>query len=208
MDWTSKEPATSFCADGRINRRAELKRRLETVVVSGKESKLVRLFTKSTTAANGCALFEDVSNSKTWAAAVLTKVDGKEMSYILIPEWENPDFCQCDRPFLEELEKSGAADHPAAEAWRRKCREALGCGESLSTPSDSSAFENLPEGTHAIWTVGDGGPAYLPKGKQVMLEKVMVRQRYCWRDVDSGALYADSMVPESDRQVLKGSFRR
>lgn len=203
MDWTPKEPVTFFLADGRANRRAELKKRLETLSAFEMKSKLVKLASKSSSASEAYALFEEESSGRVWAAAVITKTDGKSMSYALIPEWENPPYHRCGRLFLERLEESGPSKHPEAEEWRRKCREELGCAEALSTGKGPSAFENLTEGTRIIWTVGDGAPAYLPRGKQLMLEKELVRRKYCWRDMESGAIYADEMIPESDRQVLK-----
>ena len=200
MDWTNKEPATFFLADGKVNRRAELKKRLETVNIDGTESALVKLTSKASTSTEAYALFKEELSDKLWAAAIITRVDGNMMSYAFLPEWENPPYYQCGGAFLKKLDQAGQSEHAAAEEWRRKCREEIQRSES------PTAFENLVEGTRMIWTVGAGGPAHLPQGKQILLEKVLIRRRYCWQDVEGNAIYADDMIPENERQILKGAL--
>ena len=200
MNWTSKEPASFFLADDKVNRRAELKKRLETVTIDGVKSTLAKLTSKASTSTEAYALFKEESSGKMWAAVIITKVDGSMMSYALLPEWENPPYYQCGRTFLKKLDQAGQSEHAAAEEWRRKCREEIERNES------PTAFENLVEGTRMIWTVGADGPAHLPQGKQILLEKVLIRRRYCWQDVEGNAIYADNMIPENERQILKSKF--
>ena len=200
MDWTRKEPATFFLANGAVNRRAELKKRLETVTINGTESTLVKLASKASTSTEAYALFKEKSSGKMWAAVIITKTAGNLMCYALLPEWDDPPHYQCGRTFLKKLDQAGKSEHAASEAWRRKCREELERSES------PTAFESLVEGTRMIWTVGAGAPAHLPQGKQILLEKALISRRYCWRDVEGNAVYADDMIPEDERQILKGTF--
>ena len=192
---TPKEPATCIRSNGEVNRRAELKKRLKTVTVSGKTSELVRLEMESITSSTAYAVFEEKESGEAWAAVILTEADiAGMMSYTLIPEWENPPYYECGAVFLKMLEESGPGKNPAAAKWRKKCWEH---GRSFSS------FDKMIEGTRIIWTVGECAPAYLPKGKQLMLEKTKHQGKWRWRDMESGLFYTDKMIPESDRQLLE-----
>lgn len=196
MSLTFKAPASHFLKDGRIDRRAELKDMLGTVNVSGAESRLRWLTMDSPGSAVAYALFEDIDTGKRWAAVALTETTkGKSIRCVLMPEWDNPPYHECGNRILNMLAKSNCDDQPGAAAWRRICRE------NAASRGASTAFGNLPEGTRMIWTVGNESPLYLPRGRQIRLEKAKIQRRWCWKDMDSDAVYADKTIPESERSM-------
>lgn len=197
MEWISGGPAVHFNADGAINRRAELKDKVGTIVIDGVESRLQQMSMKSSTAAEAYALFEEKGTGRNWAAVVLSKsILGKEMNYAVIPESSNPPYLKCSKTILRKLTPLEPGEDPGAEEWRRKCWEEI---ERKESPS---SFKALPEGTQVLWTVGDGGVPFLPAGKKIRLIKTKVRSYWRWRDPETDMLYESDMVPERDYEVL------
>lgn len=197
MEWTSGGPAVHFNADGTINRRKELKDKVEIVMIDGVESQLQRLAMKGPNVTDAYALYEEKNSGRKWAAVVLNRsIRGKGIDYMVIPESLNPPYYKCVKTILKALTPLEPGEDPGAEKWRKKC------WEEVDRKNNPSSFEALPEGAQVLWTVGNDDMPFPPKGKKIKLVKTKVRNYWYWKDLASGVLYEGGMVPRNDYIVL------
>ena len=196
MAWTEKSPVTHFKANNKPDVKSELAYRLASVSVNGIESTLQNLSFDARRPKEAYALFSEKSSGKKWAAAILLKTEGEDLSYSLIPEWENPPYYRCARRILKCLTPLSFGESPKAQQWRGKCWENIG------EKAAHEKFADLPEGTRLRWTIGDDGHSFLPSGTQIELEKVRVNSRWRWKDVNTGTVYGDNEIPHNEREYL------